>query len=60
MQWGRRLWLSTREKVIHIRYAEEMGLGTLDLSEIQVVGASIDEVRIPCNPLERQKETMLP
>jgi len=56
---GARIMAIDPEKVIHIKYAQQMGLGTLDSCEIQVVGASIDEVGIPCNPLERQKETML-
>lgn len=57
---GARIMGIDPEKVVHIKYAQEVGLGTLNPAEIQVVGSGIDEVRVPCNPLERQKETMLP
>ena len=57
---GARVMAIDPEKVIHIKYASDAGLGVLDPDKIEVVGASIDEVRVPCNPLERQKETMIP
>jgi uncharacterized protein (DUF362 family) len=57
---GARIMAIDPERVIHIKYAQEMGLGTLDPNEIRVVGAGVDDVRMPCNPLQRQVETMLP
>lgn len=33
------------ETIKHLRYAEELGLGTRDLDQIEVVGKSIEEVR---------------
>ncbi len=56
---GARIMAIDPEKILHIKYSEELGLGTTDSSKIKTIGASIPDVRIPCNPLERQKETML-
>ena len=56
---GTRIMAIDPAKILHIKYAEEIGLGTIDPSEIQVLGTNIGDARIPCNPLERQKETML-
>jgi len=56
---GSRIMSIDPEKVMHVKYAQDMGLGTLDPNRIQVVGASISDVKIPCNPLGQQKETML-
>jgi len=46
-------------KVLHIKWSSEKGLGTLDLSRIEVKGVSIEEVQIRCNPLRSQTEIML-
>jgi hypothetical protein len=48
-----------RAKILHIDYAEDVGPGTMDPSDIQILGTNIEEARKPCNPLERQKQTML-
>jgi len=57
---GARIMAIDPTKILHIKYSEELGLGTTDPSKIQTLGADIANARVPCNPLERQKETMLP
>ncbi len=57
---GARIMAIDPTKILHIKYSEELGLGTTDSSKIPIVGADIPDVRMPCNPLERQKETMIP
>ncbi|MEM3047376.1 MAG: DUF362 domain-containing protein, partial [Candidatus Bathyarchaeia archaeon] len=47
------------KKILHIKWAEDRGLGTCDLSKIEVKGASIEEVRIKGYPLYSQREVMI-
>ncbi|MEM3692742.1 MAG: DUF362 domain-containing protein [Candidatus Bathyarchaeia archaeon] len=47
------------KKILHIKWAEDRGLGTADLSRIQVKGAKIEDVRIRGYPLYSQREVMV-
>jgi uncharacterized protein (DUF362 family) len=38
------------EKILHIKMAEEVGLGTADLSKLTILGDPIEDVAIRCNP----------
>lgn len=46
-------------KVLHIKWAEERGLGTCDLPKIEVRGAGIEEVRVKGYPHYSQREVMV-
>jgi len=46
-------------KILHIKWAEDRGLGTCDLSRIKVKGASLEDVRIKGYPLYSQREVMM-
>jgi uncharacterized protein (DUF362 family) len=48
------------QKILHIRWAEESGLGVIDLDEIDVVGERIEDVEMRSNPRAGQVHTMLP
>ncbi len=48
------------EKILHIKYAAEKGLGTDKMSEIEISGKKIEEVEMRCNAMLNQKELMLP
>jgi uncharacterized protein (DUF362 family) len=47
------------QKVLHIRLAQEQGLGPYDISEIDVVGERIEDVQTSCNPLRQQRGVIL-
>jgi len=47
------------EKILHIKFAAEKGLGVLDPSNIEVKGVPIKDVQIRCTPLLTQKELIL-
>lgn len=47
------------EKILHIKFAAEKGLGVLNLSNIEIKGMAIEDIQIRCNPLLMQKELML-
>jgi len=44
------------DRILHIKWAAEKGIGVCDLSKIDVLGEKIEEVEIGCNPLEQQRE----
>ncbi|MEM2112135.1 MAG: DUF362 domain-containing protein, partial [Candidatus Bathyarchaeia archaeon] len=48
------------EKIIHIQWAGEKGLGVAKLSDIEIKGRKIEEVEMRCNAMKSQKELMLP
>jgi len=45
-------------KILHIKWAEERGLGTCALSKIRLRGASIEEIKIKGYPHYSQREVM--
>ena len=46
-------------KILHIKWAEERGLGTCTLSKMKLKGASIEEIKIRGYPNLRHKEIMI-
>jgi uncharacterized protein (DUF362 family) len=48
------------KKILHIKWAEDRGLGTCDLSRIEVRGAKIEDVKVKGYPLYSQREVMVP
>jgi len=42
------------EKILHIKWAADKGIGNCDLSQIDVLGQKIEDVEIRCNPLASQ------
>ena len=42
------------ERILHIKWAAERGIGVCDLSNIEVLGEKIEDVEMRCNPLEQQ------
>jgi len=44
------------EKILHIKWAAEKGIGICDLSRIEVVGERIEDVELRCNPLTQQAQ----
>jgi uncharacterized protein (DUF362 family) len=48
------------QKILHIRWAGEAGIGVTDLDEIEVVGERIEDIEMRSNPRASQVHTMLP
>jgi len=42
------------DKILHIKWAAERGIGVCDLSEIEVLGERVEHIEMRCNPLEQQ------
>jgi uncharacterized protein (DUF362 family) len=47
------------ERILHIKWASDQGLGVLDLDRIEIFGEEIKNVEVRSNPLYLQKEVML-
>ena len=47
------------QKILHIKLATERRLGKGDLEQIEVLGKSIAEAQLTCNPLYEQREIVL-
>lgn len=47
------------DRILHIRMAGEVGLGTADPSKLTILGESIEDVAISCNPRGVQRGVML-
>ena len=47
------------EKILHIKIAEEVGLGTADLAKLTILGDPIMDVMIRCNPRGVQRGVVL-
>ena len=48
------------DRILHIKWAAEKGLGTAKMSEIEIRGKKISEVEMRCNAMINQKDLMLP
>lgn len=46
-------------KILHIAWASQRGLGENSLDGIEVVGSSIADVQVRCNPLHTQKDVIM-
>jgi len=47
------------EKILHIKWAAEKGLGAIRRDEVEVRGMSVEEVQMHCNPLPQQREHII-
>lgn len=44
------------KRIVHLNIARDRGLGTNDMNEIEVRGASIESVKMKCNPIAGMEE----
>jgi uncharacterized protein (DUF362 family) len=57
---GTRILGMDPSKILHIALSSQRGVGESDLAKIELLGKSIKDVELRCNPLHSQREVVLP